>query len=90
MTQNEALLSHLKEGKTITSREAYIDLGITQLGRCIDDLQKEGHFIKRKWKQVPTRHGDGTTKIKEYWLKDAEEQGDMFGPPQQGSRAYSR
>lgn len=82
MTQNEALLKHLQEGNKITSREAYNDLGITQLGRCINDLEKDGYVIKRRWKQVPTRHGDGTTKVKEYWLKDAEEQGDMFGKPQ--------
>lgn len=41
-TQTERLLSWFNKGNTITSFEAYLKFGITQLGRCIDDLQKQG------------------------------------------------
>lgn len=78
-SQNQYLLEYLQKGNTITAYEASTQHGIMQLGRCISDLEAEGHVIKRRWTQVSTRHGEGTTRAKEYWLKDAEQQGDMFG-----------
>lgn len=81
MSQKQYLLDYLRKGNTITSYEASTKHGITQLGARIDELEAEGHVIKRRWTQVPTRHGDGMTRAKEYWLKDAEQQGDMFGTP---------
>jgi len=51
-TQRERLLKWFNKGETITSFEAYLKFGITQLGRCIDDLQKDGHrFEKPREKQ---------------------------------------
>lgn len=87
MTQNEYLLKHFKDGKRITSRQAYVQHGITQLGRCVDDLEKEGHTIHRDWIEVPTRHGEGTTKVKEYYMVEQGQQA-MFAEPTK-SRAYS-
>lgn len=46
-TQPERLLKWFRAHKTITSFEAYSELGITQLARCIDDLQKEGHKFEK-------------------------------------------
>lgn len=46
-TQTERLLSWFDKGETITSFEAYLKFGITQLGRCIDDLQKEGYRFEK-------------------------------------------
>ena len=46
-TQTERLLSWFNKGETITSFEAYLMFGITQLGRCIDDLQKDGHHFEK-------------------------------------------
>lgn len=69
MTQNDYLLQYLQDGHTITSKEAYDKLGIQQLGRCLDDLEKRGYMFDRStWKQVPTRHGNGMTRVKEYKL----------------------
>lgn len=45
--QCQRLLKWFKAGKTITSFEAYSELGITQLARCIDDLQKEGYSFEK-------------------------------------------
>lgn len=70
-SQNDALLEYLKRGNPITSRDAYIELGITQLGRCLDDLEKRGYrFDRSRWIDVPTRHGEGTTQVKQYRLLD--------------------
>lgn len=46
-TQTERLLSWFDKGETITSFEAYMKFRITQLGRCIDDLQKEGYRFEK-------------------------------------------
>lgn len=87
MTQNEYLLNYLQKGNTITAHEAATQHGILQLGRCLDDLRKEGHHIRRRWIDAPTRHGEGTVKVKEYWLAEAEVQGSMFDY-QPKSKAY--
>jgi len=46
-TQTERLLSWFNEGGTITSFEAYLNFRITQLGRCIDDLQNKGYRFEK-------------------------------------------
>lgn len=46
-TQCDRLLAHFKAGNTITSFEAYLKFGITQLGRCISDLEKQGYVFER-------------------------------------------
>ena len=45
MTQNEMILSHLLEGKTITPAQAYADFGCLRLAGRIFELRKEGHNI---------------------------------------------
>lgn len=46
-TQCEQLLRHFRNGGDITSFEAYLKFGITQLGRCISDLEGDGHRFNR-------------------------------------------
>ncbi len=46
-TECERLLKHFKAGGTLTSFEAYAKFGITQLGRCISDLERAGYRFKR-------------------------------------------
>lgn len=41
------LLRYFKAGGTVTSFEAYMKFGITQLGRCISDLERAGHSFNR-------------------------------------------
>ncbi len=62
-TQTDKLLDWFEEGKTITSLEAYSRLGITQLGRCLDDLQKQGHRFDKVWETT-----EGGIHIKRYKL----------------------
>lgn len=46
-TQTDRLLNHFLVGNTITSMEAYQNFGITQLGRCISDLEGKGYVFER-------------------------------------------
>jgi len=46
-TQCERLLAHFDEGGSITSLEAYIEFGITQLATRISELEEKGHRFAR-------------------------------------------
>jgi len=46
-TQDMRLLRHFRNGGDITSFEAYLKFGITQLARCISDLEKAGYRFNR-------------------------------------------
>ena len=46
-TQCERLLEHFSKGKSITSLEAYIKFGITQLGTRISELEEKGYRFTR-------------------------------------------
>ena len=46
-TQCERLLEFFRKGGSITSFEAYTKFGITQLGRCIADLEQAEHSFNR-------------------------------------------
>jgi hypothetical protein len=57
MTQCELLLKYLNnDGASITSYEAYSILFITQLGRCIDDLQKRGFSFQKTKEEHNGKH----------------------------------
>ena len=45
MTQNQAILEHLEQGKPITALEALQLYGCLRLASRISDLKKDGHDI---------------------------------------------
>ena len=63
-TQTERLLRWFDKGGTITSFEAYLKFRITQLGRCIDDLQKQGYRFDK-----PRERTDGGKIVCRYKLR---------------------
>ena len=66
MTQNEMILSHLLEGKSITPAQAYEDFGCLRLAGRIFEMRKEGHNIL-------TFHTHGKGKVfATYKLKEAD------------------
>lgn len=68
MTQQEAILWHFKQNDGLTSKQAYDDLGITQLGARLDELEAQGHRFDRKdWIEVADRRGN-RVKVKNYHL----------------------
>ena len=68
-TQKQRIINYIREFGSISSWEAYSDLGITQLGARIDQLKKEGYEFKSKWVSNTNRFGEKTD-YKRYYLAD--------------------
>ena len=71
-TQKNRIISYIRKFGSITSLEAYQELGITQLGARIDQLKKEGYIFKTEWKTGKNRFGEDVS-FKKYYLDDLKE-----------------
>jgi hypothetical protein len=60
-TQKQRVIDYIQEFGSISSWEAYADLGITQLGARIDQLKKEGYEFETEWESKKNRYGENTT-----------------------------
>lgn len=69
ITQKDRILNYIREFGSISSWEAYSDLGITQLGARIDQLQKDGHVFRTEWEKKKNRFGEPVS-FKRYYLAD--------------------
>ncbi len=69
MTQKERIINYIKQFGSITSLDAYKDLGITQLGARIDQLKKDGYRFKTEWESGKNRFGEKTD-YKRYYLEN--------------------
>ena len=67
--QKQRVINYIREFGSITSFEAYADLGVTQLGARIDQLKKEGYEFKTEWESSKNRYGEKTD-YKRYFLVD--------------------
>lgn len=67
MSQKDRIINYIREFGSISSWEAYADLGITQLGARIDQLKKDGYEFKTKWESNTNRYGEKTD-YKRYYL----------------------
>lgn len=67
ISQKQRVIEYINKFGSISSWEAYADLGITQLGARIDQLKKEGYNFKTKWESSKNRFGD-KTEYKRYYL----------------------
>jgi hypothetical protein len=67
-SQNEIVLAHLRDGRSITTWEAIKAYRITRLSRVIYDLRKKGYEIKDK-KITDLLTGKKYTR---YWIKERE------------------
>lgn len=45
--QKQRILDYIKQFGSITSKDAYVDLGITQLGARIDGVRKRWLFLRK-------------------------------------------
>jgi hypothetical protein len=61
MSQKHEVLTHLKQGNTITSYEAFTNWGITRISAVIHLLKSEGYPIVREDIDVITKDGRKTT-----------------------------
>ena len=69
MSQKQAVLKHLKKHKTITSRQAFTEYGVTRLSGIIYKLRWElGLNIESVMRRVKTRYNTHA-RIAEYTLR---------------------
>lgn len=66
-TQKERILDYIKEFGSISSWEAYSELGITQLGARLDQLKREGYMFSTEFEKGKNRYGE-VVKYKRYRL----------------------
>ena len=64
MTQNERVVDYIKQFGSITSREAFVDLGVTRLASRICDLAKLGYQFDKKFESAPNRYGENTSFVR--------------------------
>ncbi len=69
ITQRERIIKYIRDYGSITSFEAYKDLGITQLATRIKELKEEGYEFKTEWKTDKNRYGEPIS-YKKYYLAD--------------------
>lgn len=68
-TQKEKIIEHIKKHGSITSFEAYMDLGITQLATRISELKEKGYEFETEW--ITKKNKDGAVvSFKKYYLVD--------------------
>lgn len=58
MTQCEKILGYIKEHGSITTMDAFMDLGVTRLASRIHDLRSEGYMILGETVKGHNRFGD--------------------------------
>lgn len=58
MTQQQRILEYLEQGNTITTLNAFNELGITRLASRIYDLKASGVSIQRKMITVTNRYNE--------------------------------
>ena len=69
ITQKDRIINYIRQFGSISSFEAYANLGITQLGARIDKLKKEGFKFRTEWESNTNRFGE-KTEYKRYYLVD--------------------
>lgn len=69
IAQKDRVINYIRQFGSISSWEAYADLGITQLGARIDQLKKEGYEFRTEWESNKNRFGE-KTEYKRYFLVD--------------------
>lgn len=69
ITQKDRIINYIREFGSITSKEAYDDLGITQLATRIKELKEDGHEFRTEWENSKNRFGE-KVEFKRYYLAD--------------------
>lgn len=58
MTQKEAVLAYMRDNGAITSRDAFVELGVSRLAAVISQIKKDGIEVESENKRVKTRYGE--------------------------------
>lgn len=68
-TQKQRIINYMRQFGSITSWEAYQDLGVMQLGARIDQLKKDGYKFRTEWEIKKNRFNEEVS-FKRYYLAD--------------------
>ena len=68
-TQRQSVVSYMNKFGSITSWEAYSNLGITQFATRVKELKEEGYNFVTKWEKKKNREGK-IIKFKRYYLSN--------------------
>lgn len=69
INQKQRIINYMRQFGSITSWEAYQDLGVMQLGARIDQLKKDGYEFRTKWEIKKNRFNEEVS-FKRYYLAD--------------------
>jgi len=69
INQRQRIINYIWECGSITSLEAYKELGITQLATRIKELKELGYEFKTEWESSKNRY-DERVDYKRYYLAD--------------------
>lgn len=71
-TQCDRIIDYIHRHGSITMLDAYLDIGVSQLGARIFELKhKYGYVFGTRWIDVKNRYGE-KCKVKEYFLVESE------------------
>ncbi len=70
-TQCDRIKAYIKKFGSISTLEAFVDLGIVRLGARISEMRKSGIKIDDQYETVKNRYGEDCH-IKRYYIKDNE------------------
>lgn len=71
MTQCEKIINYINRFGSITTLDAFVDLGVTRLASRIHDLSDEGYEFERKTESGKNRFGERVHYTR-YFLKGAD------------------
>jgi hypothetical protein len=71
-TQRDEVLAYMRAYGKISTFDAYTELGVTQLGARIKELESRGLQIGRIKKVVVSRRTGKTIHFVEYYIKEAD------------------
>ena len=69
ISQKQRIINYIRQFGSISSWEAYKDLGVTQLVTRIKELKEQGYEFRTEWENSTNRFGERTD-YKRYYLVD--------------------
>lgn len=68
-TQENAVIDYMTRFGSITSMDAFMDLGVTRLAAVIFNIKEHGHKVDTEWEATTNRYGNPVSFVR-YSLKD--------------------
>lgn len=69
MTQGDRIIEYIKTFGSITTLQAFTDLGVTRLASRIHDLRRDGYEFETEFVSSKNRYGE-VVSYKKYRLKE--------------------